>query len=50
MPITAVAQVDDDQTLHLKLTKEQIAALPSVPLRRHYDWAPDHPRRSSCWS
>ena len=43
VPITAVEQVDDDQTLHLKLTREQIAALPSVPLRRHYDWAPDAP-------
>jgi uncharacterized membrane protein len=41
VPLAAVERVDDDETVRLKLTKKQIAALPSVAVRRHYDWTPD---------
>jgi uncharacterized protein YrrD len=35
IPISEIARIEED-TVHLKLTKEQVEALPTIPVRRRY--------------
>jgi sporulation protein YlmC with PRC-barrel domain len=37
IPVSEIARIEED-TVHLKLTKEQIEALPTIPLRRRYNY------------
>jgi sporulation protein YlmC with PRC-barrel domain len=37
VPVSEIARIEED-TVHLKLTKAQIEALPTIPLRRRYNY------------
>jgi sporulation protein YlmC with PRC-barrel domain len=37
IPVSEIAHIEED-TVHLKLTKKQIEALPTIPLRRRYNY------------
>ena len=37
IPVSEIAHIEED-TVHLKLTKAQIEALPTIPLRRRYNY------------
>jgi sporulation protein YlmC with PRC-barrel domain len=37
IPVSEIARIEED-TVHLKLTKEQVEALPTIPVRRRYNY------------